>query len=53
MILSGHGIEWESRIQYLKITVIKIIEVYMQGKQAGSEMGRRATPKALGSVFEG
>lgn len=44
MILSGQGIKWESRIHLLKSTVIKIIEVYMQGKQAGSGMGGRATP---------
>lgn len=44
MILSGQGIERESRIHLLKSTVIKIIEVYMLGKQAGSGMGRRATP---------
>lgn len=51
MILSGHGIGRESRIQSLKLTVTKIIEVYLQERQMGSAVERRAAPVALGSVF--
>ena len=53
MILSGHGIERESRFQNLKRTVIKITEAYVREKQAGSEMRRKAAPRALVSVFGG